>query len=241
MSKKVKIILAAVVVVLVAGGFGVWYFVFRDDAPPKASLSAIDTSDRSTTTAGSGGEPTTSGDPATTLDGAWKVKRGQDVFVGYRVQELFAGDTIKKTAAGRTPAVDGTLTVAGKQVTKVDITADVTQLKSDQSRRDSAITHRGLQTSDFPKATFVLTKPIALPSTDKDKEVDVTAAGNLTLHGQTRPVNVTLQAEWDGQVIKVAGSTPVRFADYGMDTIEIPGFVKTDDNGTMELQLIFSK
>jgi polyisoprenoid-binding protein YceI len=230
-SKNVKIILATVVVVLVAGGAGFWYFVLRDDAPAKASLDAID----------QGGSSTTTGGKPATLDGTWKVQQGEDVFVGYRVQELFAGDTIKKTAAGRTPKVDGSMTIAGDQVSKVDITADVTQLKSDQARRDAAITMRGLQTQQFPKATFALTKPITLPSTDQNKELDLTATGDLTLHGETKSVDVALKAEWDGSVVKVAGSTPIAFADYGIDTIEIPGFVKTDDNGTMELQLLFSK
>src|SRR4029078_5981224 len=99
---------------------------------------------------------------------------------------------------------------------------------------DSAIATRGLQTQQFPKATFALTKPIKLPSTDQGKELDLTATGDLTLHGQTKPVDVALQAEWDGSVVKGAGSTPIAFADYGIDTIEIPGFVKTDDNGSME-------
>jgi polyisoprenoid-binding protein YceI len=237
MSNKVKIILAAVVVVLVVGGVGFWYFVVRDDAPPEASLDAIGT-DRTSTTTGDGGSG--GGDPVT-LDGTWKVEQGDDVFVGYRVRELFAGDTIKKTAAGRTSEVEGSLTIAGDQVSAVDITADVTALKSDQARRDSAISMRGLQTEQFPEATFELTEPITLPNTEQGKEIDVTATGDLTLHGETKAVDVDLQAQWDGSTIKVAGSTPVTFADYGIGTIEIPGFVKTDDNGTMELQLLFTK
>ena len=231
MSKNVKIILTTVVVVLVAGGAAFWYFVLRDDAPAKASLDAID----------QGGSSTTTGGKPVTLDGTWKVEQGEDVFVGYRVQELFAGDTIKKTAAGRTPKVDGSMTIAGDQVSKVDITADVTQLKSDQARRDSAITMRGLQTQQFPEATFALTKPITLPSTGSGQ------GGRRHRHRRPHAPRRDqvgrrrLKAEWDGSVIKVAGSTPIAFADYGIDTIEIPGFVKTNDNGTMELQLLFSK
>jgi polyisoprenoid-binding protein YceI len=244
MSNKVKIILASLVAVILLGGFGVWYFVFRDDAPPKASLAAIDASAQGPTTTSSHGSSSSSGSDdgsSAALDGTWKVQQGQDVFVGYRVLELFAGDRIKKTAAGRTAAVNGTMTIAGTTVDKVDITADVTKLKSDQARRDSAIANRGLQTSQFPQATFTLTKPITLPSTAKGKEIDVTAVGNLTLHGRTKPVNVELQAELDGNVVKVAGSTPITFADYGIEPIEVPGFVKTDDHGSMELQLVFTK
>ena len=133
------------------------------------------------------------------------------------------------------------MTIKGDEVSAVDVTADVTALESDQARRDSAVANRGLQTSQFPEATFTLTKPITLPSTAKGDEVDVTATGDLTLHGETRSVAVELQAQWDGDTIKAAGSTPIAFADYAIDTIEIPGFVKTDDNGTMELQLLFTK
>ena len=55
------------------------------------------------------------------------------MFVGYRVQELFGGETLKATAVGRTPAVEGTMTVSGTWVTPVEITADMTQLKSDKA------------------------------------------------------------------------------------------------------------
>jgi len=110
-SKTVKIILAAAVVVLVVGGAGFWYFVLRDDAPAKASLDAID----------QGGSSTTTGGKPVTLDGTWNVEQGEDVFVGYRVQELFAGDTIKKTAAGWLPFsawMDRTKAMSSTQVAK---------------------------------------------------------------------------------------------------------------------------
>ena len=80
------------------------------------------------------------------------MQPGDGVFVGYRVQELFGGATIKVTAVGRTPAVEGTMTVCGSQVTAADITADVTQLKSDKAHRDGQIKTRGLETNTFPTA-----------------------------------------------------------------------------------------
>ena len=228
MSKTVKIVVAAVVVVALVGGAGVWYFALRDTSEKTASLDAI-------------GTPTgTAAGPAkASADGNWKVAPGTDVFVGYRVEELFAGQAVKKTATGRTASVTGTMTVAGATIPSAEIKADTTKLKSDEARRDSFIGTRGLETQKFPEATFKLTSPITLPAPPvKDQEVDVTATGDLTLHGVTKSVQVPLKAKWTGPTITVAGNTPIVFADYKMDPIEI-AILKTDDRGVLELQLAF--
>jgi polyisoprenoid-binding protein YceI len=235
MSRRTLIAVSALVVV-VLGGAAVWYFVFRDDAPPRADVDnvAADSSNDGD------GEAPGSGDAPGTADGTWTVEAGDTVFVGYRVEEQFAGDTIKKTAAGRTPAVDGELVVDGDQITSATIDADLAQLTSDQDRRDSALLTRGLQTEQFPDASFELTSPIALPAAPEQGEtVEITATGDLTLHGQTQSVDIALEGRWDGATISVAGDTPIAFADYGIEPIEIGGFVSTDDHGTMELQLLF--
>lgn len=233
MSKMAKIVVAAAAVVIVLGG-ALWYFVLRDTAPETASLAAIDVP---TTVAGPGG--TADAATPTSADGTWVVVQGEDVFVGYRIEELFGGQTIKKTAAGRTPAVTGTVEIDGSTISSATITADVTKLKSDEARRDGAIGSRGLQTETFPEATFTLTEPITLSGEPKQgEETTVSATGDLTLHGVTKPVTLDLTAKWTGSAITVAGSAPIVLADFGMDVIEIPGFVTTDDHGTLELQLV---
>lgn len=235
MSKNVKIGIAAVLAVIVVAGAGLWWFVLRDTAEPEASIDAV---------AGDDGEDAAGGGAADgtpdTVDGEWAVQQGETVFVGYRVAELFAGETIEKTATGRTPEVEGTMTIEGDTITSASLTADLTQLESDQGRRDAALRTRGLETERFPDSTFELTEPITLPSAPEVGEtVAVTAVGDLTIHGETSPVEVALEAQWEGPSISVAGSTPIAFADFGMDAIEIAGFVSTDDEGTMELQLSF--
>ena len=111
MQKSVKYALAAVVLVIVVGGAGFYWFVLRDTAPGKASLQA--------------GQTTATAPDRATADGSWKVAPATNVFVGYRVQELFAGDSIQKTAVGRTTAVTGTMKVSGSTVESVSISADV--------------------------------------------------------------------------------------------------------------------
>lgn len=231
-SKTVKIVIGAVAAVVILGGAGVWYFVLRDDAPKQASLDAIAPQ--------SGAASSTTGAPRATPDGSWKVVKSDSVFVGYRMQELFGGETVKKTAAGRTGDVTGTMTIQGTTIPTVEVKADVTTLKSDQPRRDGAIKNQGLETAKFGTAEFKLTQPIQLPSAPKaGEEITVTAKGDLTLHGQTKSVEVQLQAKWDGAGnITVAGNAPIQLADYGITPINIP-FVATDDHGSMEFQLLF--
>jgi polyisoprenoid-binding protein YceI len=215
-----------VVVVLVALGFAGWWFFLRDDAPPEATLVARDAPE--TTVAGS----------ATSPDGTWTVQQGDDVFAGYRVTEQFAGETITKTAVGRSPAVTGTLTVEGSTIPAATFEVDMTKLASDSSRRDSRIRSDGLQTNQFTTASFTLTQPLELAAAPAlNTEVEVQAIGDLTLHGVTKPVTMALQARWNGDTIDVAGGTAIMMADYGINPPSVGGFVSVADEGRLEVQL----
>ena len=237
MSKMGKIVVAVVAVVVVLGG-GLWYFVLRDTAPPAANLSAIDVPTTTGGPSGTGGSGTTA-TASGSADGTWAVVAGEDVFVGYRIDELFGGQTVKKTAAGRTPAVTGTVVIEGSTIESATFTADVTKLASDDPRRDGALGSRGLQTETFPEATFTLTEPIELSAAPTEgEEITVSATGDLTLHGTTKPVTLDLTAKWSGSAITVAGSAPIVLADFGMEAIDIANVVTTDDHGILELQLV---
>jgi polyisoprenoid-binding protein YceI len=238
MQRSAKLALIASVAVVVLGGFAFWYFALRGDAPERASIDALTAGKAPTEqTAPAGGEADP--EPADTLEGEWTLAVGDDVFAGYRILELFAGDTIKKEAAGRTPAVTGTLTVVGDRLTEALIVADLEQLKSDSSRRDDTQRDSGLEIDRFPTATFRLTAPVVLDAgTAPGQPVAVTADGELTLHGVTRPVQLVLQAQREGDTLVVAGGTEIILADY---EIEPPrtSFVNVDDVGEFEVQLRF--
>jgi polyisoprenoid-binding protein YceI len=227
--KAAKIVAPILFAVVVVAGFAFWWFVLRGSAPPPASLV------QRTTVAGSAASPNDS-----SADGRWRIQTGPDVFAGYRIQELFGGDTFKKTAVGRSPAVAGALSIDGSTVSAANIDVDVTKLKSDAVQRDNRIKSQGLQTDQFPTATFVLTKPVVLPSPPAvGTPVNLQATGNLTMHGVTRPATFNLMARWNGDTIDVAGSTPIVLADYGMTAPSVGNFVSVDDHGTVELQLTF--
>ena len=222
--------LIAVVGVVVVGGFGFYWFFLHGDAPKRASLPVRPSA-----------ATVVPGTPVGSPDGNWKLSPGEGIFVGYRVQEQFAGESIEKTAVGRTLGVTGTMTIAGGQVTAVAIEADLTLLKSDQSRRDDYIRTRGLETNTFGTATFVLAEPIALPADlPAGQSFDLNAVGDLTIHGVTKRVELPLKAQWDGKVIDIAGGVTIVMADYGMDPPS-NSIVSVAGEGELELQVSFNR
>jgi polyisoprenoid-binding protein YceI len=220
-------VLAALAVVLVVGGVVVYLTVIRDDPPERVALTPNE------------GEPADVAE-GETPEGRWLVRTGDDTFVGYRVRETFAGLSVAQDAVGRTNDVRGELTVEGAStVTAATVTAGLQALESDEDRRDNAIRTRGLETDRFPESTFVLRGPLELPAPQAGTDVSVTATGDLTLHGVTRPVDVPLEARWSGTTIEVVGTIPVAFADYEIEPPSIGGFVSVEDEGEIELQLTF--
>src|ERR1700687_3335428 len=109
----------AVIALIGAGAYASFFSGLRT-SPPSLALSASPTPTSNPTSA------------ATGLAGTWKVTTGS--LAGYRVQELFAGETSKHLAVARTSNVSGILTVTGDssgyQVTGITLSADLSSLHS---------------------------------------------------------------------------------------------------------------
>lgn len=101
------------VVALVAGGTYVYFFSGLRTSPPQLGLSATPAATTTTAT------------PTAGLAGKWTTASGS--LAGYRVQELFVGQTAKHEAVARTSTVSGGMTVSavtsGYQVGALTITA----------------------------------------------------------------------------------------------------------------------
>ena len=251
-----RILLAAAGAAAVAVvAFGVWYAVLRDDAPPPASLdAAVGSVVEATATPGAASTPAPAAEATPTAEawvvhgdtfgpptGRWTISEEGETFVGYRVREELAsiGAT---TAVGRTSAVTGSLVFDGNAITSVEVEADVSQMKSDDSRRDRAIQSRGLESRTYPTASFSLTEPIALGIGGVPAEgetIEAEAKGLLTIHGETREVTLDLEGVLRGGLAFVAGSTEIVFADYGMEAPTAVIVLSIEDRGVMEFQLVF--
>jgi polyisoprenoid-binding protein YceI len=227
----------AVIVVMAAavGGYGIWYLFLQPPGPAAVGNSPVAIPSSAA-----------SGNPLTTTDGTWQVDTSigsfsdfSDSWVGYRVQEQLA-QIGANTAVGRTPSVSGALALQGSTVQSADITADLTSLQSDDSRRDGQLVRQGIQTGTYPTAEFKLTQPIDLGSVPADgATANVTVAGELTLHGVTNGVQIPLTVTRSGDVVAVAGSLEINFADYNITPPTSFLVLSVADQGTMELQLFF--
>jgi polyisoprenoid-binding protein YceI len=229
--KNRRTLIAAIVaggLVLAAGGLGILYFVvFAGSSPQKLALSSP--------------APSISASAASTAaSGTWTVDSGSQA--GYRVREKLASFSAPSDAVGRTTAVTGTLTLtqaaSGYSVDSAAFTVDVSQLSSDQSRRDQRIHSQGLQSDRYPSASFKLTSPIALPAdAGNGQTMHVSATGDLTIHGVTKSVTIPIDARL-GSKVELVGSITFPFSQFSMTPPSIGGFVTVENNATMEFQLL---
>jgi polyisoprenoid-binding protein YceI len=239
MSRTVKLVVVGAVVLLAALGGGYLRFANRTSgSPPPAALDPAP----STTTGGATGASQAQGDGTASPEGTWQVSQDGSSFVGYRVKEQLAFLNSPNEAVGRTKAVTGTMEVAGDSVEQVRIEADLTQLTSNETRRDNAIRQNGLESEQFPTATLELAEPIKLAATPAEGEdVRGQGKGRLTVHGVTRGVDLDLRGRWTGETIQVVGQLPVKMSDFQIEPPRIGPVVSIEDSLTIDFNLVFER
>ena len=235
MKPSLKYGLIVIVLIGLLGSVAAYLFL-KDDSPEAVSLDAAS-------------ESVTDSEKVVPIDGKWTVDTDSGEFdfdtatgsfAGFRITEELAqiGAT---EAVGRTGDVQGSLTIEGSTVTEATFTIDMTTLQSNDSRRNGKI-QEALQTDQFPTASFTLTEPIALgANAASGEDITVDAVGNLSIHGQTQPVTLPLQAKLVGSTVIVVGSVDVTFADYGVEVPTAPIVVSVQDHGPIEFQLLFTR
>jgi polyisoprenoid-binding protein YceI len=228
-----KLLIPVIAIVVIVGGLFGAQALFFGDTPEEVSL---------TSDAPQGGD--------VDFDGTWTIDNTSgdlsadpptSTFAGYRISEEFAsiGTSV---AVGRTKQVEGNLAIEGTSITAVDITVDMTTLRSDKDMRDNALRTRGLETDRYPTATFKLTQPIDVGSEpDSGERIDSEATGDLTLHGVTKRVTIPIEARATDGKITVVTSFDVDLDDYNIERPTTARVVSIADKGTVEMSLNFVK
>ncbi len=253
------IYVALVLGLLVVGGGATAYELFlRGDQVAPLSLSATASPAGASASQPAGGEATASPSAAATSDatpgstgtatatslaGRWVV--AENSVAGYRVREKLGGLPAESDAVGRATAVTGEVDLAadggGLVAQKGSFTVDLTQLTSDDGRRDRRLRSIGLETDAYPNATFVA-QSVAVPAEALTGAiVDLDLVGDLSLHGVTKSVTIPAQARLVDGRIEIAGSLDFPFADFNIVPPDIAGFVTVHDTGTMEFKLVLER
>ena len=216
---------------VVVAAFAVVYFAFfRGDNKAPVSLSTTDSPKGSV------------GDPA----GTWQVVKGDNTFAGYRVREKLAKFPAQTDAVGQTHDVTGSMkvqrTAEGYTISEVQMEANLQTLKSNENKRDQKIRTIGLQTNQYPKATFVAAGPASVPASAlAGSQTQMDLPGDLTVHGVTKRVTIPVQAKVVGDQIEVVGSLTFPMSDFSIEPPSIPPFVQVEPQGTMEFKVRLAK
>jgi polyisoprenoid-binding protein YceI len=162
------------------------------------------------------------------------------------VREKLAQLPAPSDAVGRTGAITGQVTINDEDgaysANSATFTVDVSQLKSDQDKRDNRIRSIGLETDKYPQATFAAAGPISIPDDAVNgKAVTVPVEGDLMLHGQTRKVTIPLQVQRNGAQLKLVGTYQFGWSDFGMSAPSIQPLVSVTGSPTLEFSLLMSK
>lgn len=243
-----RLVTGGVIAVLAVVGAVVWYLT--RPAPAAVDIDAAvqgaqPSADAEATGADDDGTASDAAATRTSVEGTWEVDTSigsfsvtetTGTFVGFRIDEELSNIGATE-AIGRTPDVDGAITIEGTTLSAADITADLSTIVSDESRRDDKI-QSALETSQHPTATFTLTAPVDLDEVTGGETLAVDATGDLTVHGVTQPVTVPLEAVWtEDDVIVVTGSVAIALSDHEVTAPTAPIVVSVADEATVELQL----
>jgi len=251
MTRNRSILVLIAILAIGAGGYLAYDNVLRGDAAAPLALPSTAPSAAATSAAATPGSSDAPGtEPSTAavngaVAGTWTAAEGSQA--GYRVRERLANLDAESDAVGRTSDVTGSITVVetaeGAQLTAGDIAIDTTTITSDEDRRDNRLRTEGLQTDQFPTATFTLTQPVDVPAAAlAGTATDLTLVGDLTVHGVTKSVEIPAQAQLSDGQVQVAGSLTFPLADFEITAPNVGGFIiSIADEGALEFLVVFAK
>jgi len=176
---------------------------------------------------------------ATDGQGVTLVLDGAASQASYHARETLVGRSLPSDAVGTTKKVSGTIVLDGSGAPVADrstITVDLTQLQSDESRRDNFIKGNTLNTNRFPTATFVPTSADGLPSPlPTSGSATFQLSGDLTVRGVTRPVTWQVTANFADAAMTGNATTRVQITDFGMTPPKAGPVLGIEDELTLEL------
>ena len=160
----------------------------------------------------------------------------------YRVGEVFLRFNRPNVAVGATRAITGEILVDPRRLSNSrlgTIRVDISQLTSDEPRRDQAIRERWLESARYPIAEFRADAIEGLPDTNEPgTPVPVTLHGRLRVRGVERPVTFQGSVVLEGDVLRGTARTTLRMTDFGFEPPSILGLLRAEDEAEVQVDIV---
>lgn len=161
----------------------------------------------------------------------------------YEVGETFFNQNNRfNLAVGVTTAIEGQIeaNLADPPASRLGpITIDVSQLRSDSSRRDNYLRNNALESARYPLVTFTPTAVEGLPTTYVEgQDYTFRVRGDLTVRETTRPVTFDVTARLEGQTLSGTATTTILMSDFGIGPIDLAGILRTEDKVKLTLKFV---
>ena len=159
----------------------------------------------------------------------------------YRVTEQLARLSYPIDAVGYTEDVSGSIYIdaTGQPTPESLLTIDLSNLKSDESRRDNYLRGNALETDKFPQAFFLVSELKNLDISDmtnlSSNDIEFQMAGDLTIHGVTKSKTWNVVAKSELGSIKGNASISFPFSDFDIDIPKLFFIISVEDKITLEL------
>lgn len=251
-----KVLIAAVVITAVAG-VGLFILDRTIFAPAQVTTgvpvaptiaaptaaptqSAAQPADPPAATEAAQPQPTEAVAPAAGAATVYRIDAGQSQ-ARYEVSETFFQGNQLNLAIGRTQGIAGDVLVdfanpANSQIGTIVI--DVSQLTSDEGRRDNFIRNNALESSRFPQATFKPTKVEGLPASVKPgDQLTLKVTGDLTVKETTRPVTFEVTLTVDQDKLTGTASTEIVLSDFDAGPIQL-AMLQTEDKAKLVFDFV---
>lgn len=126
------------------------------------------------------------------------------------------------------------------KIDQLDFTVKAESLKSGKTTMDKN-TYKALNTNKHKQIIYKLTKVanIECPSSGNCK---VTASGNLTIAGTTKPIDITFEMKISDSQIVISGTKTIKMTTFGVDPPKaMLGTITTGDALDIKFQSTFKK
>ena len=166
-----------------------------------------------------------------------------ELSVSYQVAETFINDNNRlNVAVGTTGQVSGDINadMSNPPASTIgEIQIDISQFKSDSSRRDQTIRNQFLQSSKYPIATFKPSSIDGLPESYVEGQAySFTVSGDLTVHDTTQLVTFDVTATLKDNTLTGTATSTVKMSQFGVGPISLLGMLNTEDDVTLTFNFV---